>query len=112
MEPAMNAAFAFALDRPFHAIRSWLARDASSTRSQGTMRECLLAPTQTWVLDRFFGGTVECVGGFVWLTFDGDCRDIVLKAGESHVADRQARLTVFALEASMVRLHAPGRQVG
>jgi Protein of unknown function (DUF2917) len=106
----MNTAFAFALYHSLHDFRNWLARDsrpASSSRSQGTVRLHSLAPMQLRVLDRFFGGSVECVNGCVWLTFDGDCRDVVLQAGESHVADRNARLIVYALEPSAIRLQAP-----
>lgn len=107
----MNTSFAFVLDHLFHEFANWLVRNSSpalSTPSQGTVRLHSLAPTQVRVLDCFFGGSVECLDGCVWLTFDGDCRDIVLEAGESHVADRRARLIMYALQASAVRLRAPG----
>jgi len=43
----------------------------------------------------------------LWITSDGDPRDIVLSAGESHVADRDAPLLVFALEPALLRVSAP-----
>lgn len=59
-------------------------------------------------LTSFRGGTIACIQGCVWLTHDGDCRDIVLEAGQSHVADRDSRLVVHALERSTVRFAPAG----
>jgi hypothetical protein len=50
------------------------------------------------------GARITCERGCVWLTHDGDVRDIVLAAGDSHVVDRDSRLIVFALEPARVRL--------
>ena len=41
--------------------------------------------------------TVHCRSGEVWITHDGDPRDVVLKANESYLVDRPARMTAFAL---------------
>lgn len=41
--------------------------------------------------------TVHCRGGSVWITHDGDPRDVVLQADQSHPVDREARLTVHAM---------------
>jgi len=43
------------------------------------------------------GHTVHCVSGSLWLTFDGDCRDVVLSAGAEHLCDRNTRLVAQAL---------------
>ena len=40
---------------------------------------------------------VHCRSGEVWITHDGDPRDVVLKKDESYVVDRPARMTAFAL---------------
>ena len=40
---------------------------------------------------------VHCRSGEVWITHDGDPRDVFLKANQSHVVDRGARMTAFAL---------------
>lgn len=50
------------------------------------------------------GQCVACEAGTLWLTFDGDRRDIVLEAGERHVCDTDARLIVHALSAGALRL--------
>ena len=44
------------------------------------------------------GRRVECVSGAIWITQDGDLRDIVLAAGESFDFDRrgEALLSAFA----------------
>lgn len=45
------------------------------------------------------GGRVQvhCRSGEVWLTHDGDPRDVVLKADQTHCLDRMDRLTAHAL---------------
>jgi hypothetical protein len=40
---------------------------------------------------------VHCRSGEVWITHDGDPRDVVLQQNESYVVDRPARMTAFAL---------------
>jgi hypothetical protein len=40
---------------------------------------------------------VHCRSGEVWITHDGDPRDVVLRQDESYVVDRPARMTAFAL---------------
>jgi hypothetical protein len=40
---------------------------------------------------------VHCRTGEVWITHDGDPRDVLLKQDESYVVDRPARMTAFAL---------------
>jgi hypothetical protein len=50
---------------------------------------------------------IECIEGCVWLTHDGDCRDVMLETGHAHVADRASRLVICALTKSSIRL-VPG----
>jgi len=47
------------------------------------------------VLINFNGGSIQCTGGCVWLTHDGDCRDVLLEAGQLHVSDRNSRLAIL-----------------
>jgi hypothetical protein len=42
--------------------------------------------------------TVHCRSGVVWITHDGDPRDVVLQPNQSHRVDRGARLTVHAMQ--------------
>jgi hypothetical protein len=43
------------------------------------------------------GQTVRCLTGSVWLTLDGDNRDIVLSAGAEHRCDRNSMLLIQAI---------------
>ena len=45
------------------------------------------------------GTTIECRNGSLWLTHDGDIKDIVLAAGEHYRSGSDRRLLVHALEA-------------
>ena len=60
-------------------------------------------------LQRHTGDRIECVSRTVWVTQDGDLRDIVLKAGESFRLDRTGRALVSALADAGVILHAAKR---
>ena len=56
-------------------------------------------------LQRHAGDRIECVSGVVWVTQDGDLRDIVLNAGESFRLDRSGRALVSALADAGVVFH-------
>lgn len=51
-------------------------------------------------LDLAIGDRIECLTGCLWVTHDGDPRDVILEAGQGHVVDRATPLLVSALEAS------------
>jgi hypothetical protein len=68
-----------------------------------------LANEEVQVLTDFLGGSIGCIAGCVWLTYDGDCRDVLLEPGQLHVSDRSSRLVIFAMEPSAVRLVPPLR---
>ncbi|HEY8608912.1 MAG TPA: DUF2917 domain-containing protein [Noviherbaspirillum sp.] len=43
------------------------------------------------------GWTVRALSGSVWITQDGDIRDVVLEPGESHVLDRDGPALLWSL---------------
>lgn len=47
---------------------------------------------------------VRCAGGSVWITHDGDCKDVILKPGESYRAEREQAMHVFALQDSVLEI--------
>lgn len=64
----------------------------------------LLHKTATLVVRNPLGVTVECIQGSLWLTHDGDCKDIILEAGQRYSSATRARLLVHALDTAQVRL--------
>jgi hypothetical protein len=44
--------------------------------------------------------TIRCVQGELWLTHDGDTKDVFLKEGDTHSVDNVRRLMLYALEPS------------
>jgi len=62
---------------------------------------------RTLILSAPLGQRVECLGGSVWITLDGDPRDIIVEAGQAFTADRNQRALIHALEASLVRVTRP-----
>jgi hypothetical protein len=50
------------------------------------------------------GVAVEVISGKVWLTMDGDRRDIVLPSGGVHTIERNGLTLVNAIEPSLVRV--------
>lgn len=54
------------------------------------------------------GERIDCLGGQLWITQDGDQRDIVLRAGESFELDRPGLALVSALAVSRFVLRRPG----
>lgn len=53
------------------------------------------------------GVTVECLSGQIWITLDGDPRDVVLDPGQMFTAERDKRILVMALEEATVRWTGP-----
>jgi hypothetical protein len=98
MEIPMNIALAPWFDRARTpaATRRPVAPTASS--SQALHKNATLAVRDP------LGVTVECIQGSLWLTHDGDCKDIILEAGQRYDSEMRARLLVHALEAAQVRL--------
>jgi hypothetical protein len=54
------------------------------------------------------GLRLRVAAGAVWLTQQGDGRDVVLRAGESFVIDRPGRTVVQALDPAELSLNAAG----
>ncbi|MBI5278953.1 MAG: DUF2917 domain-containing protein [Burkholderiales bacterium] len=74
------------------------ARREPASRTQGLAKGALLR------IDRPLGAVVQCSRGTVWVTHDGDPKDVVLEAGESYRSRSAARLIVQALEDSDLSL--------
>ncbi|CAN7720581.1 DUF2917 domain-containing protein [Variovorax sp. LjRoot84] len=98
MSIALDAWFFF--DRTMHRPSRASGRVASA--QPPTTRA--LARHATWTIDDPRPFRVECLVGIVWITQDGDPRDVILVAGETYRPDRVARMLVHALDEAQVRL--------
>ena len=67
----------------------------------------LLAKDQTLSLPDAAGVRVASQSGTVWITQDGDPRDIVLAPGESVVLERSTPTIVQAFEAALITIADP-----
>jgi hypothetical protein len=67
----------------------------------------VLAPGQLLNLDHAAGVRIVSQTGTVWVTQDGDPRDIVLSAGDAFELDRATPVIVQAIEASIVTIAEP-----
>jgi hypothetical protein len=59
--------------------------------------------TTFWVLQPL-ARQIRCDAGVLWLTFDGDMRDVVLEAGQTHLCQNDARLAIHALQQSAFQI--------
>ena len=50
------------------------------------------------------GRRIVCDSGVLWLCFDGEDADILLKPGQAHTCAQRTRLSVYALEAGSFHL--------
>jgi hypothetical protein len=59
-------------------------------------------------IDEACGWTVHAVAGTLWITQDGDMRDIVLEAGDSFILDRNRTAVLSPLNEAQVLLKRGG----
>ena len=86
----------------FH--RAWTTATVRRPAAAAGQPGQLLQRDATLVVDDPRGLTVTCVQGCLWLTHDGDCKDIILEAGQRYSSATRARLLVHALDTAQVRL--------
>ena len=56
------------------------------------------------------GTRIESRRGSLWITQDGDLRDVILACGEAHVLDRDGPVLVQALDPALVVVERPANQ--
>lgn len=56
------------------------------------------------------GAEVKVLGGHVWLTMDGDKRDIFVLGGDTYTIERNGLTLINAVEPSVVHVEAPQPQ--
>ncbi len=64
----------------------------------------VLAPHACLRLDRPQGRVLDCLEGCLWITVDGETRDVILEAGQRFQPDSGRKLIVQALVSSRLRI--------
>ena len=67
-----------------------------------------LPQRSTLALHDRLGERIDCLGGRLWITQDGDQRDVVLEPGESFELDRPGLALVSALSDARLAVRRPG----
>lgn len=98
----MFAQFAHWLQQPVHI---W---DERRTRVVEHVLMQVLNRHETLTLTRPEHTQIECFDGCVWVTQDGDLRDVLLEAGQTCLVDQPARVLIHALESSSVCIQPSG----
>ena len=75
-----------------------------NTRNETLPRHLRLEHKALYSLPDAAGLAVTCDQGVVWLTVDGDPRDFVLEAGETFESPDRARVLIYALARSQIRI--------
>ncbi len=71
-----------------------------------------LKPKQLLKVRAARGHTIVCHSGEVWVTQEGDRRDIILGAGESFALDRKGQALVQAFGQSAISIASPAHMAG
>jgi len=107
MHTYSTAPLSFRMARPSSAGHSANATSAARAgrRSQTTLHKGAL-----FSVTKPKAHTIECVQGLIWITHDNQRDDIILAAGQSHVAQNNARMIAQGLEKSEMCIHIPREQ--
>ena len=95
------------------SVGRWLRSKASCSIRQTRQDTGIRPSVQEIAMDRILeikqgaGITIECLEGSVWVTLDGNMRDVILDPGRSFNVDRKRRILIQALDAARVRLIQP-----
>ena len=92
------------------SVGNWFAATSSGTFVRASQHAGTapyiqeIAKNKVLQIRQALGMTIECLEGSVWVTQDGDTRDVVLDAGHIYKVDRQQRTLIQALDSARVRL--------
>lgn len=95
------------------SLTSWLHARMTAGSVQTRSRVHQTNPDMTFTRNQIrevktpLGVTMECLSGRVWITLDGDLRDVVLDEGQTFTVDRNQRTLVMALDEATIRCTAP-----
>lgn len=72
-------------------------RQVTATAAGAPLQSHRFEKGEILALAQPIGSEIACLKGSVWITHDGDPKDVVLEAGERHVVDRGTPMLVQGL---------------
>jgi hypothetical protein len=81
---------------------------ATRRHPRGTCAVVRIARDCLWAMPARPGMVIQCERGVVWITQEGDGRDILLHAGQSYLSRRSGKLVATALEPATLRTSPAG----
>jgi hypothetical protein len=106
MNEAVRDSLSYFSDRLHHLRRRPRLRLSLRRPRRVTRRICMkLEPGKSEVIPRVNDSVVvHCAEGTVWITHDGDPKDIVLEPNQSYQADHEQVMRMLALEPAVVEV--------
>jgi hypothetical protein len=71
---------------------------AMHPEAPGRVRALCVGKNQAVAFSNANGLRVECASGILWITHDGDLRDVILSGGEQYISGLADRMVIFGLE--------------
>jgi hypothetical protein len=93
-----------ALSGWFDGLKPLILLAPAPSPATGAISEQLLGKGEAVHFDDASGRLLRCLAGNLWITHDGDPKDVVLEAGESYLVTRSTRMIVYALQGGRMRL--------
>ena len=101
-----NAAVAAAIPDLFRRPGDRRANHAIKTAADSGVRN--LQKGAILAVSRPLHQDIACLRGSLWITHDGDPKDIILEAGQSYRSDRCARMLIQALDEADIQVAVAG----
>jgi hypothetical protein len=106
--PAPSTSTTELVSRVLSVLRGVFAAAPARQRRRASAEHTLLK-SRTVALPASRGLRIDCLEGCLWITQDGDPRDVVVQSGQSFTVDRDQRALVYAMEAARVRVSRSAR---
>jgi len=96
--------------RPAHILRELGKRLFRDTGATGEVLRMQVLLNQQLRLRHAAGWVVESCGGTVWITQEGDARDVLLNTGERFTLDRDGKTIVSGIGEAILSVRPPEGQ--
>lgn len=106
--PAPSTTATELVSRMLSVLRGVVAAAPARQRRHASAEQTL-PKSHTVALPASRGLRIDCLEGCLWITQDGDPRDVVVQTGQSFTVDRDQRALVHAMDAARVRVSRSAR---